>query len=226
MIQRRTLVISGLATAAAFVAVTPRRHVQVAAQTLSGPATPPSAPATLAAEPWAQQLIAAAESQIGETIRYDPAYVKLAYPGGDVPADRGVCSDVVIRAYRQAFGLDLQRLVHEDMAKSFSAYPKTWGLARPDRNIDHRRVPNLETFLKRRKASLPVSSDPAGWRPGDLVTQRLPGNLPHIAIVTARLSDDGVTPLVVHNIGAGTRIENRLFTFDIAGHFRFAPERA
>lgn len=177
-------------------------------------------------EDWAGALIAAAERQIGETVVYDPSYVGLAYPGGDVPRDRGVCTDVVIRAYRDAFAIDLQQRVHQDMKQHFRAYPALWGLTRPDRNIDHRRVPNLETFFTRADAARDMSSDPAAFLPGDLVTQRLPGNLPHIAIVSDRLADDGETPLVIHNIGAGTRMENRLFEFAHAGHFRFPPPSA
>lgn len=173
---------------------------------------------------WAAKLLSAAESQVGVTTIYDPAYVRLAYPGGDVPLERGVCTDVVIRAYRSAFGVDLQALIHEDMRAAFSAYPKTWAMQRPDRNIDHRRVPNLETFLTRRGGALPITKVGADFRPGDLVTQRLPKNLPHIAIVTARPSGDGARPLVVHNIGAGARIEDTLFAYPIVGRFRFAPD--
>ena len=172
---------------------------------------------------WAEKLVAAAESQIGETVVYDPAYVSLDYPGGDIPRERGVCTDVVIRAYRDAFDVDLQKLVHEDMKRNFEVYPNIWGHRRPDRNIDHRRVPNLEVFLARQGAQLESSSNAADFRPGDLVAQLLPGNLPHIVIVSQRLASDGVTPLVVHNIGAGTRIENRLFAFKHTGHFRYPP---
>ncbi|MEO1160252.1 MAG: DUF1287 domain-containing protein [Pseudomonadota bacterium] len=174
-------------------------------------------------EDWAVKLLEAAEAQVGLTTVYDPAYKRLAYPLGDVPMQRGVCTDVVIRAYRAAFGIDLQKLVHEDMKSAFAGYPAIWGLKRPDRNIDHRRVPNLEHFLKRRGADLPVTKDGTDYQPGDLVTQRLPGNLPHIAIVTNRPARGGNHALVVHNIGAGTRIEDRLFDFRISGHFRFAP---
>lgn len=176
-------------------------------------------PAAARAQPdWPARLVAAARRQIGRTVLYDPAYVRLAYPGGDVPADRGVCSDVIIRAYRTAFGLDLQALVHEDMTRAFSAYPKAWGLRRTDRNIDHRRVPNLETFLTRRGASLPLAG---GWRAGDLVTQRLGGSLPHISIVAADAAA-GETPMVIHNIGAGTRAEP-MAPAGVVGRFRFAP---
>ncbi|WP_337660135.1 DUF1287 domain-containing protein [Anderseniella sp. Alg231-50] len=175
------------------------------------------------AEDWAVKLVEAAESQVGLTTVYDPAYKRLAYPLGDVPMQRGVCTDVVIRAYRAAFGIDLQKLVHEDMKSAFGGYPAIWGLKRPDRNIDHRRVPNLEHFLKRRGADLPVTKDGADYQPGDLVTQRLPGNLPHIAIVTNRPAKGRNHALVVHNIGAGTQIEDRLFEFRISGHFRLEP---
>lgn len=174
------------------------------------------------AEPWADRLLRAAEQQLGVTLHYDPAYTRLAYPNGDVPLERGVCTDVVIRAYRQAAGLDLQQLVHEDMKKAFAQYPKNWGLKKPDPHIDHRRVPNLMVFLRRQGAALAVSQSAADYRPGDLVTQMLPGNLPHIAIVMDRHSTDRERPLVIHNIGAGTQIADSLLQFPITGHFRFA----
>ncbi|TSD89212.1 DUF1287 domain-containing protein [Mycobacterium sp. KBS0706] len=168
---------------------------------------------------WPRQLVAAAEAQIGVTVTYDPAYARLAYPGGDVPRDRGVCTDVVIRAYRDAFGIDLQRLLHEDMRANFSRYPRSWGLSRPDPNIDHRRVPNLQAFFRRRGRALPAES-PAAFAEGDLVTQMLPGNLPHIAIVTGRMGAGGA-PLVIHNIGGGARLEDRLLDFPLTGRYRF-----
>ncbi|WP_420332927.1 DUF1287 domain-containing protein [Roseibium sp.] len=177
----------------------------------------------LEAEPWAEKLISAAEDQIGVTVIYDPAYVGLTFPNGDLPRERGVCTDVVIRAYRDAFGFDLQEEVNADMKRDFNAYPKNWGLKRPDRNIDHRRVPNLRAFFERKATSLSVSDDPSVYLPGDLVSQMLPGNLPHIAIVTHYRSQDGKRPLVIHNIGAGTRLEDRLFDFPITGHYRFRP---
>lgn len=169
---------------------------------------------------WPARLTAAAEAQIGVTVTYDPAYARLAYPGGDVPRDRGVCTDVVIRAYRDAFGIDLQRLVHEDMRANFARYPRAWGLSRPDPNIDHRRVPNLQTFFRRRGRALPADTAPAGFAEGDLVTQMLPGNLPHIAVVTGRAGPSGA-PLVVHNIGGGARLEDRLLDFPVTGRYRF-----
>ena len=164
-------------------------------------------------------IIAAARRQIGTTVRYDPAYAALAYPGGDVPRDRGVCTDVIIRALRDGAGVDLQREVHEDMRAHFRAYPNLWGLRGPDRNIDHRRVPNLRRFFERKGWALPVPRAAADVRPGDVVTCTVPRNLPHIMLVSDRRADDG-TPLVIHNIGAGAREENRLLEFPLTGHYR------
>lgn len=160
----------------------------------------------------------AARNQIGKTIRYDPAYVGLTYPGGDVPIDRGVCTDVVIRALRNALGMDLQKLVHEDMQRAFSKYPKNWGLKRTDRNIDHRRVPNLRAYFKRSGYSIGVSKKATDYLPGDIVTCTV-GGRPHIMVVSDKKTSQGV-PLVIHNIGAGTKEENRLFDFPITGHYR------
>jgi uncharacterized protein len=174
-------------------------------------------------EDWAARLIAAAEGQIGRTLSYDAAYSKIGYPNGDVPVQRGVCTDVVVRAYRQAFGIDLQKQVHEDMSANFAAYPQKWGLKRPDSNIDHRRVPNLQTFFKRQGASLPVSDVAGDYKPGDIVTMNLPGQLTHIALVTHLATRDGERPLCVHNIGAGARLEDTLFAFDLTGHYRYKP---
>ncbi len=174
----------------------------------------------------AARLIRAARAQEGVTVLYDPAYVALSYPGGDVARDRGVCTDVVIRAYRDAFGLDLQKLVHDDMTSAFSHYPKRWGLKSTDSNIDHRRVPNLQVFFSRHGRSLPVSSDAKDYVPGDLVTQMIDGKLPHVAIVTGLMSEDGARPLVVHNIGRGTRLEDTLFAFPITGHYRYGLREA
>lgn len=172
-----------------------------------------------AADPAA--IVQAARDQIGVTVRYDPAYVALDYPVGDVPADAGVCTDVVIRALRVALDLDLQKEVHEDMKANFSKYPQNWGLRRPDKNIDHRRVPNLRAFFKRRGWELPLTEDAENFRPGDLVTCIVPPHLPHIMIVSDRKAPDG-TPLVIHNIGRGTREENCLFEFRLTGHYRLA----
>ena len=164
-------------------------------------------------------VVTATRAQIGVTTGYDPAYRKLDYPGGDVPESTGVCCDVVIRALRKSHELDLQKLVHEDMKANFAAYPKNWGLKKTDRNIDHRRVPNLQTFFKRKGWSLPVTQQAADYQPGDLVTCTLPGNLPHIMVVSDRKSTAGV-PLVIHNIGSGAKEEDRLFDFTLTGHYR------
>jgi uncharacterized protein YijF (DUF1287 family) len=172
------------------------------------------------AEPATDALIAAAIAQTKQTVIYDGAYRRIAYPGGDVPADRGVCTDVIIRAYR-AIGIDLQQQVHEDMQAAFGAYPKHWGLKQPDANIDHRRVPNLQTYLQRNRSQLPVTHNAADYRVGDLVTWMLPGNLPHIGIVTHLRSVDGTQPLIVHNIGRGPKLEGMLFAYPITGHYRF-----
>jgi uncharacterized protein YijF (DUF1287 family) len=177
-------------------------------------------PALAVAESAALELVAAARAQISVTVIYDPSYRSLAYPGGDVPAERGVCTDVVIRAYRQ-LGLDLQVAVHEDMKRAWREYPGLWGLSGPDRNIDHRRVPNLAAFLRRMGAALPLSDDPGSYLPGDLVTWKLPSGVPHIGIVSDRRA--GEVPLVIHNIGAGAAEEDVLFGFRRTGHFRLAP---
>ena len=173
---------------------------------------------------WQQKLVTAAHAQIGRTLIYDPAYVQIAYPGGDVPEARGVCTDVVIRAYREGLGFDLQKAVHEDMSAGFGAYPKIWGLRRPDRNIDHRRVPNLQTYFTRKGAAVMVTAQAPHYHAGDLVTMMLPGNLPHIAIVSAMPADGGERPLLIHNIGAGTRLEDVLFRYPVTGHYRFNPD--
>lgn len=170
-------------------------------------------------ETFATKLAHAALDRTRHKVRYEPDYVRLDYPNGDVPADTGVCTDEVIRSYR-ALGLDLQKLVHEDMKRNFSAYPKNWGLSRPDPNIDHRRVPNLKTFFKRKGSSLPVTDKPEDYLPGDLITCTVPPHLPHIAIVVPA-PDGGPRPWIVHNIGNGPQLEDRLFEFPLTGHYRW-----
>lgn len=169
-----------------------------------------------------ETLLAAARAQIGVTTIYDPAYQRLPFPGGDPPRGRGVCTDVIIRAFRDAFGLDLQKEVNADMRAAFAAYPKRWGLTRPDSSIDHRRVPNLQVFFTRRGRTLPVSTQAVDYQPGDMVTQLLPGALPHIAFVAQEKSREG-RPLLIHNIGAGARMEDGLFTYPVTGRYRFGP---
>lgn len=165
-------------------------------------------------------MISAARAQIGITTVYDPAYVRLAFPNGDVARGRGVCTDVVIRAYRDGLGLDLQALVNGDMRVAFGAYPRTWGLRTTDRNIDHRRVPNLQAFLARKGARLPISARAGDWQAGDLVTSLVGGTLPHIGIVSDRMAASGI-PLVIHNIGRGAQEEDVLFAHRITGRYRW-----
>ena len=169
-----------------------------------------------------EALVEAAQDRLKVSVRYDGAYVRLDYPGGDVPPDTGVCTDVIIRSYRAAFGFDFQKAVHEDMRANFSAYPKIWGLERADKNIDHRRVPNLETYLKREGTELPVSQSAADYKAGDIVTWRLGGRLPHIGIVSDKKSREG-TPLIIHNVGAGPQEEDVLFIYELHRHYRFIP---
>jgi uncharacterized protein YijF (DUF1287 family) len=167
-------------------------------------------------------LVSAALERTRHQVVYDGSYRRIGYPMGDVPPHIGVCTDLVIRSYR-ALGIDLQQQVHEDMQQAFHAYPDHWGLSRPDTNIDHRRVPNLQTFFSRHGERLPVSRNGDDYRPGDMVTWVLPGNLPHIGIVTDRTSPASGNPLVVHNIGAGPKLEDMLFAFPVTGHYRYVP---
>ena len=173
------------------------------------------------AEKGAAALVAAARGQVGKTVRYDPAYVALKYPGGDVPEDRGVCTDVVVRAFRVGWKEDLQKLVHEDMAAHFRAYPKLWGAKRTDRNIDHRRVPNLRRYFERRGWEVKVTAEPGDYLPGDVVTCTVPPSLPHIMVVSDRKTAEG-RPLVIHNIGRGAQEEDCLFRYPLTGHYRRA----
>ncbi|MFO1351625.1 MAG: DUF1287 domain-containing protein [Gammaproteobacteria bacterium] len=173
-----------------------------------------------AADAFSQALVSAALERPQHAVRYDGAYRVIAYPGGDVPADMGVCTDEIIRIYR-AVGIDLQQQVHEDMRAHFSQYPRRWGLSRPDPNIDHRRVPNLQVFFRRHGETLATTDQGTDYHPGDLVTWVLPGNLPHIGIVTDRRSADSLRPLIIHNIGLGPKLEDMLFQYPITGHFRY-----
>jgi uncharacterized protein YijF (DUF1287 family) len=169
-----------------------------------------------------QSLSAAAIERTSHRVRYDPAYVRIPYPGGDVPADAGVCTDEVIRSYR-ALGIDLQKEVHDDIIANWTAYPhdRRWQEAHPDTNIDHRRVPNLRVFFSRKGDSLPATSNAADYSPGDLVTWDLGGNVPHIGIVVDRKAAGSNRYEVVHNIGAGPQLEDVLFSWKITGHYRY-----
>ena len=169
-----------------------------------------------------EKLSNAAISIIDESIVYTPDYVSIKYPNGDVPAKTGVCTDVIIRSYRK-LGIDLQKEVHEDLKANFSLYPnlKKWGLKKPDTNIDHRRVPNLEVFFTRKGKKLEVSNNPNDYKTGEIVTWMINGKLPHIGIVTHKKSADGKRPLLVHNVGGGQVLEDCLFSYEIVGHFRY-----
>ncbi len=173
-------------------------------------------------EQQASLLVDAAMERTQHQVTYDGRYLAIAYPNGDVPPSIGVCTDVIIRAYRQ-LGIDLQQLVYEDMKQDFAAYPNYWGLSRPDPNIDHRRVPNLQTFFSRHGQSLAITKKTKDYRPGDIVTWMLPGNLPHIGIVVNETNEAG-EPLIVHNVGAGPKKESFLFRFPITGHYRYFPQ--
>jgi uncharacterized protein YijF (DUF1287 family) len=178
----------------------------------------PAAPETLATK--REQLVNAALAQVGVTTNYDPEYVKLSYPGGDVPIDRGVCTDVVIRALRKV-NVDLQVLVHDDKKKSPEAYPREWGKSPLDANIDHRRVPNLMVLFKHEGKQQPLSRSGADYLPGDIVVWRLPSGLLHVGLVTDRLAPGTSRPLMVHNIGEGAQCEDVLFRFALVAHYRW-----
>lgn len=167
-----------------------------------------------------EKLSNAAISIIDESIVYTPDYVSIKYPNGDVPSKTGVCSDVVIRAYRK-LSIDLQKEVHEDMKANFSKYPTKWGLKKTDTNIDHRRVPNLEVFFERKGKKLPISKNASDYKTGEMVTWMIGGKLPHIGIVTHKKSSDGKRPLLVHNVGGGQVLEDCLFNYEIVGHFLY-----
>jgi uncharacterized protein YijF (DUF1287 family) len=171
-----------------------------------------------------QDLVVAAREQVGVTVIYDGSYRKLDYPGGDVPLERGVCTDVIVRAMRKARSLDLQKLVHEDMRAHFGAYQKRWKLTQPDANIDHRRVPNLMVFFRRAGYSQPVTQRGADYLPGDVVAWDLGGGILHVGIISDGRAVTGV-PLVLHNIGAGAREEDILFRYTIIGHYRLQGAR-
>ncbi|HKR58171.1 MAG TPA: DUF1287 domain-containing protein [Pyrinomonadaceae bacterium] len=166
------------------------------------------------------KFVNAARQQTGSAVTYDGSYARIGYPMGDVSSNRGVCTDLVIRAYR-GIGIDLQVLVHKDMRAHFGLYPRLWGLGEPDTNIDHRRVPNLQRFFERAKAEIRTTGSVAAYLPGDLVTWMLPGNLPHIGIVSDRRATGSGTPLIIHNIGAGPAEEDILFAYPITGHYRY-----
>jgi uncharacterized protein YijF (DUF1287 family) len=169
------------------------------------------------------KLCKAAIAITADRVTYDGAYFVLPYPNGDVPANKGVCTDVVIRAYRKV-GIDLQKEVHEDIGEHFDKYPKKWGLSKPDKNIDHRRVPNLMTFFARFGSVKKISGSPADYKPGEIVTWDLGSGLTHIGLVIDKKSADGKRCLIVHNIGNGQEISDCLFSYKISGHYHYPRE--
>ncbi|MFY8283747.1 DUF1287 domain-containing protein [Pseudoalteromonas sp. SSMSWG5] len=176
------------------------------------------------AQSFQSKLVKAAKERTEHVVIYNGSYRKIDYPNGDVPKNIGVCTDVIIRTYR-ALGIDLQALVHEDMRDNFTLYPskRIWGLTKPDTNIDHRRVPNLQVFFEKFGTRKVISKTAADYQAGDIVTWVLPNNRPHIGIVTDELSEDKLRPLIVHNIGRGPKMEDMLFNYKITGHYRFEP---
>lgn len=176
------------------------------------------------AQSFQAKLVKAAKERTEHVVVYNGSYRKIDYPNGDVPKNIGVCTDVIIRSYR-ALGIDLQALVHEDMRDNFTLYPskRIWGLTKPDTNIDHRRVPNLQVFFEKFGTRKVISKTAADYQAGDIVTWVLPNNRPHIGIVTDELSEDKLRPLIVHNIGWGPKMEDMLFNYKITGHYLFEP---
>ncbi len=181
---------------------------------------------TIQASEFNKDIVLSLIDRTTHKVTYDGSYVSLAYPNGDVPKGIGVCTDVIIRAYR-TIGTDLQKLVHEDMSQNFALYPskRIWGLSSTDRNIDHRRVPNLQTYFKRHSVTLPVSANIEDYAVGDIVTWMLPRNLPHIGMVIDQVNPETGNLMVVHNIGQGPKISDMLFDYKITGHYRFEPAK-
>lgn len=175
---------------------------------------------TVEVSPTVARVVESALEQTRVTTSYDQSYVRMDYPGGDVPAHTGACTDVIIRAFR-AVGIDLQKEVHEDMRRNFRAYPQRWGLRRPDTNIDHRRVPNLMTWFRREGKEVPTTTDAGSYLPGDVVAWDLGGGVTHIGLVTAERGAGSDRFLIVHNIGAGAQLEDVLFAWEIIGHYRY-----
>jgi uncharacterized protein len=218
---RRTLLVSGSVLCTALVVLLVSAGPTRAP---AGPSTPNSvgpqaASVQPAPTPEAHRLADSAVAQVGVTTSYESAYVHLDYPGGDVPHETGVCADVIVRAFR-GIGIDLQLGVHEDMSAHLEEYPQPFGVAKPDSNIDHRRVNNLQTYFTRRGMQLPVSIDGADYLPGDVVTWTFLG-YPHIGIVSAEPALIGGRYKIVHNIGRGVRVEDVLFQMEITGHYRW-----
>ena len=214
-------VLLGLGACSVQRAGTPEWKGRAPASRASSPASAPQqAVKPVYESPVLERLVAAAVERTSHEVEYDPSYFKLDYPNGDVPAEKGVCTDEVIRSYR-ALGIDLQKEVHEDMAANFSRYPTKFGLKSTDTNIDHRRVPNLRVFFERKGKSLPITDEAADYRPGDIVTWDLNASQTHIGIVVDQPSATPGRYMIMHNIGQGPKIEDVLFAWKITGHFRY-----
>lgn len=219
-------IVCSLSLIVLFLTVACQTNFQSTAQTKETPAVAvspvPQKPKLAETESGAvKKLLESAVEQTNLTKTYDPAYAVIPYPMGDVAAEKGVCTDVVIRAFRRA-GVDLQKLVHEDMKGNFSVYPKKWGLKKPDTNIDHRRVPNLQTFFARQRKSLPITDRAENYQPGDVVAWDLDGKgLTHIGLVSNFYNETTRRYSIIHNIGAGTRAEDVIFDWKIIGHYRY-----
>lgn len=213
--KRAALTLLFLLTGCASYSVTPAKETSPALQATKQQTAKPHAKVTPL-----DKLIAAALEQVGVTTEYDPTYAKLKYPNGDVPLKTGVCADVIVRAFRQ-IELDLQKELHEDMQRNFAKYPKKWGLKAPDANIDHRRVPNLMTWFARQGKALPLSKEARDYLPGDVVAWDLGGGLTHIGLVSDLKADGTDRYLIVHNIGTGAQLEDRLFDWKVIGRYRY-----
>ena len=197
-----------------------RRSESLVSQTPTPPPTEIQKPLAANTSLQLKQLVESAIDQTKVTTGYDPSYVGIDYPGGDVPLETGVCSDVVVRAFRKA-GIDLQKEIHDDMGRAWSVYPRKWGASRPDSNIDHRRVLNLMTYFDRQGKTRPVTTDRDDYLPGDIVTWDLSSGVEHIGIVVNTWSESTKGYMIVHNIGAGARNEDVLLNWKITGHYRY-----
>jgi len=212
------LFFGALCVAFAFSASCQRQFQPQQAETQKSVSTLKPFPATVS--PQLRKLVESAVEQTKMTTGYDPSYVRIAYPGGDVPIETGVCSDVVVRSFRKA-GIDLQKEIHDDMGRAWPNYPKKWGANGRDPNIDHRRVLNLMTYFERQGKSLPITTDREAYLPGDIVAWDLGNGLDHIGLVVNSWSENQNGYLVAHNIGAGARVEDVLFSWKITGHYRY-----
>jgi uncharacterized protein YijF (DUF1287 family) len=197
-----------------------QRNAQTSASRTASPAAPKPTPRLVYESPVLERLVAAAVERTAHEVEYDATYYKLAYPNGDVPSDKGVCTDEVIRSYR-ALGVDLQKEVHEDMQANFSRYPTKFGLTTTDTNIDHRRVPNLRVFFERKGKSLPITDAATDYKPGDIVTWDLNTSQTHIGVVVDVPSATSGRYMIMHNMGQGPKIEDILFAWKITGHYRY-----